>query len=87
MKKTTKKIRQRQITRREFIGGAVAAAGVFGAAPAFLRGQNLNSKLNIAFIAAGGRAGASLNELTITPGRPVGGGRGAPDPTCRTSSR
>ena len=83
MKHTTKKkTRQRQITRREFIGGAVAAAGVFGAAPAFLRGQNLNSKLNIAFIAAGGRAGASLNELTITPGRPRRRGRGAPDPNA-----
>ncbi len=53
------------------------------AAPAFLRGQNLNNKLNIAFIACGGRANASLNELTITPGRPVRpAGRGAPDPNA-----
>jgi hypothetical protein len=42
---------------------------MFAAAPAILRGQNLNNKLNIAFIACGGRANASLNELTITPGR------------------
>ena len=70
MKKTTKKTRQRQITRREFVGGAVAAAGVIAGAPAFLRGQNLNNKLNIAFIACGGRANASLSELTITPGAP-----------------
>ena len=41
------------------------------AAPAILRGQNLNNKLNIAFIACGGRANASLGELTITPGRNV----------------
>ena len=31
--------------------------------------QNLNNKLNIAFIACGGRANASLSELTIVPGR------------------
>jgi predicted dehydrogenase len=76
MKKRTKKTRQRQMTRREFVGGALAAAGVMAGAPAILRGQNLNNKLNIAFIAAGGRANASLNELTITPGRPAGGRRG-----------
>ena len=68
MKKTTKKTRQRQMTRREFVGGALATAGVVTGAPAFLRGQNLNNKLNIAFIACGGRANASLNELTIAPG-------------------
>ena len=61
--------RQRRITRREFVGGALAAAGVVAGAPALLRGRNLNDKLNIAFIACGGRANASLNELTITPGR------------------
>ena len=71
------KTRQRRITRREFVGGAVAAAGVFAGAPALLRGRNLNNKLNIAFIACGGRANASLNELTITPGerRRAGGSR------------
>src|SRR5688572_26509748 len=74
-----KKTRQRQMTRREFVGGAVAAAGIVTGAPAFLRGQNLNNKLNIAFIAAAGRANASLNELTIRPGAPAGGGRGRGD--------
>ena len=69
MTKTTKKTRRRQMTRREFVGGAVAAAGMVTGAPALLRGRNLNDKLNIAFIACGGRANASLNELTITPGR------------------
>ena len=68
MKKTTRRTRQRRMTRREFVGGAVAAAGVIAGAPAFLRGQNLNNKLNIAFIACGGRANASLGELTIAPG-------------------
>src|SRR5688500_5380784 len=76
-------MRQREMTRREFVGGAVTAAGLITGAPAFLRGQNLNNKLRIAFIACGGRANASLNELTIRPGAPPGGGgRGAPDPNA-----
>ena len=62
-------MRQRQMTRREFVGRALAAAGVITGAPALLRGQNLNNKLNIAFIACGGRANASMSELTLTAGR------------------
>ena len=61
--------RQRRITRREFVGTTLAAAGALAGAPALLRGRNLNDKLNIAFIACGGRANASLGELTMTPGR------------------
>ena len=82
MKNTINNPLSRAMTRRQFVGRTLAA-GVISAAPAFLRGQNLNSKLNIAFIAAGGRANASLGELTNVPGRPPGGGsrRGsAPDP-------
>ncbi len=60
-KRITKNTRERQITRRELIGGALAAAGVITGAPAFLRGQNLNNKLNIAMIACGGRANANMN--------------------------
>ncbi len=45
MKKRIKNTRERQITRRELVGGALAAAGVIMGAPAFLRGQNLNNKL------------------------------------------
>jgi len=56
------------MTRRQFVGRSLAA-GLICAAPAFLRGQNFNNKLNIAFIACGGRANASLNELTLVPGR------------------
>jgi hypothetical protein len=74
--KTTNRRRPRRMTRREFVGGALAAAGVVTGAPAFLRGQNLNNKLNIAFIACGGRASASIGELTITPGRQGASGRG-----------
>src|ERR1051326_9460782 len=66
----------RAMTRRDFIGRA-AAAGIVCAAPAFLRGQNLNNRLNIAFIACGGRANASLAELTVVPGRAAPKGRKA----------
>jgi predicted dehydrogenase len=65
------------VTRREFVKtGALATAGIITGAPAFLRGQNLNNKMNIAFIASGGRATASMGELTLSSGR-GGGGRGA----------
>src|SRR3989442_12571340 len=87
MKKTTNKPLSRAMTRRQFVGRTLAA-GVPTAAPAFLRGQNLNTKLNIAFIAAGGRANASLSELTVVPGRGAAGrggeaaaaAQGAPSP-------
>src|ERR1051326_5642227 len=75
-----KKIRKRTcsramtMTRREFVGRALAA-GIISSEPAFLRAQNLNNKLNIAFIACGGRANASLAELTVVPGRSPGEGR------------
>src|SRR2546427_4623366 len=72
MKNTTNNPFSRAMTRRQFVGRTLAA-GVISAAPAFLRGQNLNSKLNIAFIACGGRANASLGELTVVPGRSAGG--------------
>src|SRR4030095_1131093 len=78
MKNKAKKARASGMTRREFVGTtALAAAGLITGAPAFLRGQNLNNKLNIAFIACGGRANASLGELTIVPGRSAGGRRSA----------
>ena len=69
MKKTsTNRRRKGRLTRRELLGGALAGAGVVLGAPAFLRGQNLNSRLNIAMIACGGRALANMNG--------DGGGRG-----------
>ena len=43
------------ISRRQFNRTLVAATASTFAAPAFLRGQDLNSKLNIAVIGAGGR--------------------------------
>jgi len=49
MKKTPNQIRSRARHGAEFVGRALAAGIISGAA--FLRGQNLNSRLNIAFIA------------------------------------
>lgn len=66
----------RPLSRRTFVRHT-AAAGFLAGAPAFLRGRNLNNKLNIAFIGAGGRARASLGELTLLPGRPTKGGKQA----------
>src|SRR5438045_2630382 len=68
MKRSAKRRTPRGMTRREFVRRTLMTAGVIAAAPAILRGQNLNDKLNIAFIACGGRANASLAELTIVPG-------------------
>jgi predicted dehydrogenase len=70
VKKTTIWTGVRQVTRREFVGRALATGVALSQAPAFLRGQNLNSKLNIAVIGAGGRGRASLSELTINPAEP-----------------
>ncbi|HXJ59748.1 MAG TPA: Gfo/Idh/MocA family oxidoreductase, partial [Verrucomicrobiae bacterium] len=71
MKSSAKMTPSRSMTRRKFVGQTMATTALMAAAPAFLRGQNLNNKLNIAFIACGGRATASLSELTIVPGRTV----------------
>ncbi|HEY2156810.1 MAG TPA: Gfo/Idh/MocA family oxidoreductase, partial [Isosphaeraceae bacterium] len=51
-------------TRRQFgrtIAGAAAAAW---AAPAVVRGRNLNEKLNIACIGVGGRGGSNLHDVS-----------------------
>jgi len=50
------------LTRREFSRRALASAGAILAAPAFLRGQNLNDKLNIAIIGSGGRGAGESRE-------------------------
>ena len=72
--KTTnvKKAGRGRLTRREFVGGALGAAGLITGAPALLRGRNLNDKLNIAMIACGGRANANLNGDGGSPRREKG---------------
>ncbi|HMC28394.1 MAG TPA: Gfo/Idh/MocA family oxidoreductase, partial [Verrucomicrobiae bacterium] len=52
------------LSRRQFNRTILAAAGAFAAAPAFVRGQNLNNKLNIAVIATGGRGGSNLASVS-----------------------
>lgn len=49
------------LTRRQFLRASALATGTLGfAAPALLRGQNLNNKLNIGVIGAGGRGGFAV---------------------------
>ena len=49
---------KQNVSRRQFNRTALGAAVAAMSAPAFLRGQNLNGKLNIAVIGAGGRGAA-----------------------------
>jgi hypothetical protein len=53
-----------RLNRRSFAQTLAAGAGAVLAAPAFLRGQNLNSKLNVAIIACGGRGASTLKGLS-----------------------
>src|SRR5215469_17681858 len=53
----------KMITRRRFNAGAIAAAASSFAAPVLLRGQNLNSKLKVAVIGAGGRGSADTDAV------------------------
>jgi predicted dehydrogenase len=52
-----------RLNRRRFLQKSAAASAVF-AAPAILRGQNVNSRINLAFIGSGGRGGANLKSMT-----------------------
>ncbi|MFB3905882.1 MAG: Gfo/Idh/MocA family protein [Acidobacteriota bacterium] len=69
MKNVTYERNQSRVTRREFVSGVLVAGTAIAGAPALLRGQNLNSKLNIAFIGVGGRGLANMRQLTIIPGQ------------------
>jgi hypothetical protein len=51
------------LNRRRFLQGTAAAGTAVLGAPAFLRGENLNSKLNIAMIGSGGRGGHNLKQV------------------------
>jgi predicted dehydrogenase len=50
----------RPLTRRQFSRALLTMAGAVTGMPAILRGQNLNQKLNLAIIGAGGRGGSNL---------------------------
>jgi predicted dehydrogenase len=51
------------VTRRRFTQALLTATSGVAFAPALLRGQNLNQKLNIAVIACGGRGGSNLDAV------------------------
>ena len=56
--------RDAAMTRRRWLAGSSAAVAAFiPAAPAILRGRNLNEKLNIAIIGCGGRGAANLRSV------------------------
>jgi predicted dehydrogenase len=58
--------RPADFSRRSFLARSAAAGAALLGAPALLRGQNANSRLNLAFIGVGGRGGANLREMTRT---------------------
>ncbi len=49
--------------RRHFLGVAAMAGAATFAAPALLRGRNLNDKLNIAVVGVGGRGASNLQAV------------------------
>ncbi len=51
-------------TRRQFTRTLLTTALATGIAPAFVRGQNLNNKLNLAIIGTGGRGGSNLSSVS-----------------------
>ena len=61
MRETSSSIHRAEPTRRQFglrVAGALAA-------PAIVRGRNLNEKLNIAVIGVGGRGGSNLQRRRL----------------------
>jgi hypothetical protein len=53
----------KRLTRRTFLGTAAATGLATWAAPAVVRGRNLNEKLNLAVIGCGGRGGGNLQSV------------------------
>jgi len=54
----------KRTSRRHFLkSSAIGAAALSCAAPAVIRGQNLNERLNIAVIGTGGRGGSNLRSV------------------------
>src|SRR5262245_52158346 len=53
----------RSLTRRHFLKSSAATGAFLLNAPAFLRGKNLNEKLNIAIIGSGGRGASNLQSV------------------------
>lgn len=55
-----------EVSRRRFVHSLSASAAGWLAAPAFLRAQNLNNRLRVAVIGAGGRGAGNLAEVART---------------------
>src|SRR5262245_33139182 len=53
-----------RVSRRRFLGQSAAVSAAALGAPAILRGLDTNGRINLGFIAAGGRARANLAEMT-----------------------
>ena len=53
------------LTRRSFLQTSAAATFLAGA-PAFVRGRDLNSKIDVAVVGCGGRGGGNMNEVAKT---------------------
>lgn len=56
-------MQNRPLTRRQFTRSVFACAAGIASAPALLRAQNLNNKLNIAIIGAGGRGASNTGSV------------------------
>src|SRR5215831_5439475 len=52
-----------RLSRRRFLNWVAAAGGAALSAPAIVRGRNLNDKLNLAIIGAGGRGADNLRSV------------------------
>jgi len=55
----------KRVSRRRFLGQSAAVGATAFAAPAILRGQDLNSRVSLAFIATGKRGGHNLDQMTM----------------------
>lgn len=55
--------KDQHVSRRRFLRAATTASAAGFAAPAILRGRNLNEKLNIAVIGSGGRGGSNMRSV------------------------
>jgi predicted dehydrogenase len=55
-------------SRRQFIKYTAATATILGVAPAFLRGQNLHNRINVAVIGAGGKGSSDTDETAKVGG-------------------
>jgi predicted dehydrogenase len=56
-------IATKEFSRRQFLTQTAAAGVLVVSAPAIVRGRNLNDKLNLAIIGAGGRGAANLRDV------------------------